>query len=75
MNTLSRTSVGLQPVTVTRNEALERFSQVIMYGGARFHLGGILSLAFAEGLELVSSPSLWAVLSSGMAMFRIEPAA
>ena len=29
-NTLSTTSVGLQPVQVERNEALERFSQVIM---------------------------------------------
>ena len=74
-NTLSRTSVGLQPVTVTRNEALERFSQVIMYGVALvFIWGGILSLAFAEGASELNFLALFVggAVSSGMAMFMIE---
>ena len=74
-NTLSRTSVGLQPVTVQRNEALERFSQVIMYGVALvFIWGGILSLATAEGASELNFLALLVGggISSAMAMFMIE---
>ena len=74
-NTLSRTSVGLQPVTVPRNESLERFSQVIMYGVALvFIWGGILSLAFAEGASELNFLALLVGggVSSAMAMFMIE---
>ncbi|MCH1411307.1 MAG: hypothetical protein L7U48_04405, partial [Candidatus Poseidoniaceae archaeon] len=74
-NTLSRTSVGLQPVAVQRNEALERFSQVIMYGVAlMFIWGGILSLAFAEGASELNFLALLigGAVSSAMALFMIE---
>ena len=74
-NTLSRTSVGLQPVAVQRNEALERFSQVIMYGVALvFIWGGIISLAFAEGASELNFLALLigGGVSSAMAMFMIE---
>ena len=74
-NTLSRTSVGLQPVSVPRNEALERFSQVIMYCVALvFIWGGILSLAFAEGASELNFLALLigGGVSSAMAMFMIE---
>lgn len=74
-NTLSRTSVGLQPVAVQRNEALERFSQVIMYGVALvFIWGGILSLAFAEGASEMNFLALLVggAVSSAMALFMIE---
>ena len=74
-NTLSTTSVGLQPVQVERNEALERFSQVIMYGVALvFIWGGILSLAFAEGASELNFLALLigGGVSSAMAMFMIE---
>ena len=74
-NTLSRTSVGLQPVAVQRNEALERFSQVIMYGVALLFIwGGILSLAFAEGASELNFLALLigGAVSSAMALFMIE---
>ena len=74
-NTLSRTSVGLQPVAVQRNESLERFSQVIMYGVALvFIWGGIISLAFAEGASELNFLALLigGGVSSAMAMFMIE---
>ncbi|DAC33567.1 MAG TPA: hypothetical protein D7I05_06040, partial [Candidatus Poseidoniales archaeon] len=74
-NTLSRTSVGLQPVAVQRNEALERFSQVIMYCVALvFIWGGIISLAFAEGASELNFLALLVGggISSAMALFMIE---
>ncbi len=67
--------VPFQPVTAQRNEGLEHFSQVILYGVAMVSIwGGIFSLAFGQGgtesnyLIL----GLGGLLSAGMAFVMVE---
>jgi len=67
--------VAFQPVAAQRNEGLEHFSQVILYGVAMVSIwGGIFSLAFGQGgtesnyLIL----GLGGLLSAGMAFVMVE---